>query len=169
MTTNLHLPDDRAGNRWGALLSVTMLGAVLWPIQQNWRATPQDSFPLSYYPMFSQKREATESFFYVVGRDAQGKRVIIPRQWIGQGGQNQVRKNLRRIINDGRANDLARSIAKRLAKENEAPWSQIVSVSVVSGQYVMDDFFHGVKEPVSEDTLGTSKVKRSHHVDQKPP
>lgn len=162
-------PDDRGGNRWGALLSATMLGAVLWPIHQNWRATPQDSFPLSYYPMFSQKREPTESFFYVVGRDGEGTRSCIPRRFIGTGGHNQVRKNLRRIITEGRAPELAKTIAKRLAKEETEPWSRIVSVSVVSGQYAMNDFFHGQKEPVSETTLGSSKVKRSHHEDQKPP
>src|SRR5262249_36970209 len=138
-------PDANRGNRWGALLSVTMLGAVFWPIQQNWRETPQDSFPLSYYPMFSQKREPTQSFHSVVGRDAQGTRHCIARRWIGQGGHNQVRKQLRRIINEGRAHELAQSIAKRLARETEEPWSQIVSVSVVSGQYVMDDFFRGKK------------------------
>src|SRR6266542_743485 len=82
-------PDLSRGNRWGALLSVAMLGAVFWPVQQNWRAVPKDSFPLSYYPMFSQKRELIESFYYLVGRDAQGARYYIPRKWIGTGGQNQ--------------------------------------------------------------------------------
>src|SRR5262245_58596724 len=95
-------PNASSGNRWGGLLSVAMLGSVLWPIQQNWRAIPKDSFPLSYYPMFSQKREATESFYYVVGRDSEGARHYVPRRWIGQGGQNQVRKNMRRIIEEGR-------------------------------------------------------------------
>src|SRR5262245_37223361 len=154
------LPESDRGIRWGAVLSVVMLGAVLWPIQQNWREEPQDSFPLSYYPMFSQKREPTESFYYVVGRDAQGARRLIPRKWISRGGQNQVRKNLRRIIKEDRGNELAKSIAKRLAQENEQPWSQIVSVAVVSRQYVMDDFFHGKKEPVSEKVFGSARVKR---------
>ena len=154
------LSDLDGKNRWGAVLSVVMLGTVLWPIQQNWREQPQDSFPLSYYPMFSQKREPTESFYYVVGRDAQGARHWIPRKYISRGGQNQVRKNLRRIIKEERADELAKSIAKRLAREDEQPWSQIVSVAVVSGQYVMDDFFHDKKEPVSEKVFGSARVKR---------
>jgi len=148
------------GNLWGGLLSVAMLGAVFWPIQQNWRAVPKDSFPLSYYPMFSQKRELIESFYYLVGRDAQGARYYIPRRWIGTGGQNQVRKQMRGIIENGRVPELARSVARRLAGQNEKPWSQIQSVSVVSGQYVMNDFFHGKKEPVSEKILGSHRVKR---------
>ena len=152
--------DLKRGNQWGALLSVAMLGAVMGPIRENWREAPQDSFPLSYYPMFSQKREPMESFYYVVGRDGQGARHLIPRKWIGEGGQNQVRKNLRRIIHEERAGELAKSIAKRLAQQDAEPWSQIVSVAVVSGQYVMDDFFHGKKEPVSENVFGSARVKR---------
>jgi hypothetical protein len=152
--------EARRESRWGGLLSVAMLGAVFWPIQQNWREDPKDSFPLSYYPMFSQKREAIENFYYVVGRDARDGRYFIPRKWIGPGGQNQVRKQMRRMIDEGRASDLARSVAKRLAGQKDEPWSRIVSVAVVSGQYAMNDFFHGKKEPASEKILGSRKVKR---------
>ncbi len=38
---------------------VALLGSVLVPIRQNWRAKPRDGFPLSYYPMFSAKRSGT--------------------------------------------------------------------------------------------------------------
>ncbi len=41
-------PHPSRVNLWGGLLSVAMLGAVFWPIQQNWRAVPKDSFSLSY-------------------------------------------------------------------------------------------------------------------------
>lgn len=153
-------PYAGRSNWWGGLLSVVMLGAVFWPIQQNWKEEPQDSFPLSYYPMFSQKREAIEKVFYVVGYDAQGGRYYVPRRWIGPGGQNQVRKQMRRMIQEDRAPELAQSVAKRLAGQEEEPWSRIKSVSVVAGQFVMNDFFHGKKEPVSEEALGTRKVKR---------
>ena len=59
------------GKRVAFLSSLAMIGAVLGPIQQNWRAQPHDSFPLSYYPMFSAKRQAIETFHYLVGGDAE--------------------------------------------------------------------------------------------------
>ncbi len=33
-------------------LSVLMIALVLWPIVENWREQPQDSYPLSYYRKF---------------------------------------------------------------------------------------------------------------------
>jgi len=54
-----------SGKRVAFLSSLAMIGAVLWPVHQNWRARPQDSFPLSYYPMFRAKREAIETFHYL--------------------------------------------------------------------------------------------------------
>src|SRR5436190_13657790 len=119
------------GKRWAAVFSLAMIGAVLWPIHQNWRKQPHDSFPLSYYPMFSAKREPVEYFFYLVARDEQGARHYVPYQLIGPGGHNSNRRQIRRIVNEGRAADLARAVARRLGRQDELPWSKIVSVSVV--------------------------------------
>jgi hypothetical protein len=141
--------------------SFALIGAVLWPIQQNWRNHPKDNFPLSYYPMFSAKREAIETFYYVVGLDAEGKRHYIPSRLIGDGGENQVRRQLRKIINADRGPALAQQVAKRLANQNGSPWRQIVSVSVCRGRYSVDDFFHGRKEPVSESVAGFAEVDRT--------
>src|SRR5262245_64024289 len=85
--------------------SFALIGAVLWPIHENWRDRPKDNFPLSYYPMFSSKRDAIETFYYVVGVDAEGKRYYVPYRWISEGGGNQVRHQLRRIIKAGRAGE----------------------------------------------------------------
>jgi len=143
-----------------ALLSLALIGAVLWPIQQNWRKNPRDNFPLSYYPMFNAKREAVETFYYVLGSDEQGKRYQIPHRMIGEGGNNQVRRQLRKIINEGRAPALAQSVAKKVARNQNEPWSRIVTVQVCRGNYAVDDFFHGRKEPVSETVTGSSPVER---------
>src|SRR5688572_19095719 len=111
------------GKLTAAYMSLAMVGAVLWPIQENWRDDPRDDFPLSYYPMFSTKRKPVETFYYVLARDADGKRYHVPSKWIGDGGGNQVRRQLRRIINAGGATDLAQKVAERLAKRDTAPWS----------------------------------------------
>ena len=153
-------PGFDRGKRRAALLSLLMIGAVLWPIQENWQAKPRDNFPLSYYPMFSNKREAVEIFFYLVGRDAQGGRHYIPYRWIGDGGGNQTRRQIRKIMNDGRGNDLAKAVAKRVAKRDQSPWTEITSIAACKGEYDVDAFFHGKKEPVSEQIKGFAQVER---------
>jgi len=153
-------PLFEVGKYRAALMSLALIGAVLWPIHENWRKNPRDNFPLSYYPMFSARRQATETFYYVLGRDAQGARYQIPHTLILSGGGNQVRRSLRKIMDEGRAPELAQSVAKRLARKEDAPWSQIVTVDVCRGKYVVHDFFHGRKEPVAETIKGSSPVER---------
>lgn len=154
--------DSSTGTNRGQVLalyfSFALLGAVLWPIGQNWRAHPQDNFPLSYYPMFSAKREAVETFYYIVGLDAAGNRHYIPHTIIGDGGGNQVRRQLRKIINAGHAPELAREVAHRLS--HKRAYRKIVSVSVMRGQYSVEDFFHGKKDPITERVYGTAEVER---------
>src|ERR1051326_6890547 len=162
ITRNPGEADASRGKSFAVVLSVAMVGAVLWPIQQNWRENPRDNFPLSYYPMFSARREAVETFYYLVGHDARGARHYIRYKLIGSGGGNQVRRQLRKIINDGRAPELARAVAKRLARQKNSPWSDIVSVSVCKGKFAVDDFFHGRKEPVQEQVKGSCAVKRKN-------
>ena len=110
--------------------------------------------------MFSARREAKETFFYVVGRDGQGGRHYVPYKMIGSGGGNQVRRQLRRIINEGRAPELAHTVARRLARQENAPWSEIARVEVCKGKFDVSDFFHGHKDPVEEQVKGASEVKR---------
>jgi len=153
-------PESRRGKSKAALLSLAMIGAVLWPIQQNWRDKPRDNFPLSYYPMFSARRDAVETFYYLVGRDAQGNRHYIRYKLIGTGGGNQVRRQLRRIINEGRAPELAKTVAKRLARQERAPWSDIITIAVCRGKFAVDDYFHGRKVPVQEQIKASCEVKR---------
>lgn len=141
--------------------SFALIGAVLWPIHQNWRDDPKDNFPLSYYPMFSAKRDSVENFVYAVGVDAEGKRYAIPESWIGEGGENQTRRQLRKIINAGLAPELAAKIARRVAQSKGKRWRKVVSVSVCKGRYSLDDYFHGKKDPLSEISAGTAEVDRT--------
>src|ERR1043166_9679795 len=117
---NLLRPDGTFGSYRGKLVatcfSLGLVGAVLWPVQENWRAEPHDSFPLSYYPMFSAKRQAIETFYYMVGRDAEGKRYLIPHSMAGHGGLNAVRRQIAKICREGRGEELACTVAKRLAE-----------------------------------------------------
>jgi len=148
--------------RWAAYFSLVLIAAVLWPIQQNWREDPRDSFPLSYYPMFTNKRDPVETFYYMIGQDAMGKRHHIRYKDIGDGGGNQVRRQLRRIMNEGHAPELAKDVAARMANKDGKPWSELVSVAVIKGKYGLDPWFvQGHKEPVSEKIYGFAKVERN--------
>ena len=164
--TNQDLPSPEApvglndGQRVAVLLSLTMIGAVLWPVQQNWRAKPRDNFPLSYYPMFSAKREAIETFNYLVGHDAEGKRHLIPHTFAGAGGLNAVRRQINRMIREGRPDDIVQAVAKRLAARETGRWSKIVRLDAVTAKYAVDDYFHGHKQPISEKIKASCPVER---------
>ena len=160
-----NLPPDDApagrGKRFAVLASLAMVGAVLWPVQENWRKNPRDNFPLSYYPMFSAKRRPIETFNYLVGHDAKGKRYLIRHSFAGHGGLNSVRRQINRKVREHRADDVARMVAKNLAAREQGKWSKIVKVDVVTGRYNVDDYFHGRKEPVSEKIRASCPVERS--------
>ena len=141
--------------------SFVLIGAVLSPLPQNWSRRPKDNFPLSYYPMFSAKRKPIETFYYAIGVDAAGNRSQLRHSVVGNGGENQVRRGLRKIINAGGAPELAQQIAQRVAQRDSRRYRDIVSVSVIKGKYSVDDWFHGKQEPVSERVYGTASVDRT--------
>jgi hypothetical protein len=159
-------PEFTRGKRVAFLSSLAMIGAVLWPVHQNWRTKPKDSFPLSYYPMFSAKRDAVETFNYLVGLDAEGKRYLIPHTFAGAGGLNAVRRQVNRLVREGKSQGLAYKLARKVATREKEPWSKIVSVSVVTGKYAVDDWFHGKKDPVSERIRATAPVERKKTPDE---
>ena len=153
-------PDAR-GKRLALCFSLVLIGAVLSPLPQNWARRPKDNFPLSYYPMFSSKREPIETFYYVVGLDSEGQRHQLRHSVIGDGGENQVRRGLRKIVQNGGGPELAQKVAQRVAKRDGRRYRDIVSVSVCRGKYSIDDYFHGNKQPVSERVYGTAAVDRT--------
>jgi hypothetical protein len=149
------------GKRVAAMACLAMIVAVLWPLQENLRKDPRDNFPLSYYPMFSSKRKPVESFNYLVGHDAKGKRHLIRYTFASEGGLNSVRRQINKMVKEDRADDVAHKVAKRLAERDSGKWSKIVSVDVVTGKYNVDGYFHGRKEPVSEKIRASCPVERS--------
>ena len=122
---------------FGALL----VGAVLLPVVQNWRERPKDSFPLSYYPMFSLKRSGCTTVRYLVGLDAGGGRHLLPHTYAGTGGLNQVRRQINKVVRGGEAETLCRLVAARVAQEDEDRFAGVTTVQVVFGRYRLTDFF----------------------------
>jgi len=151
-------PDEK---RIAVAATVLVLGAVLWPIRQNWRAHKIDGFPLSYYPMFSAKRADRVRVYYLLGLTAAGERRVVPYRYCGTGGLNQVRRQLRRLVCSGKAAKVCDSAAQRVALATDGALADVVTVRAVRGEYRLDDYFAGDKSPLSERVYASSPVERS--------
>jgi len=150
-----------SGKTLAAVFSILMICAVLSPIIQNWRSKPKDSFPLSYYPMFSKKRSQTEHVTYLVGLDAKGERHIIPYRFAGTGGMNQVRKQIRKFARRKEtAAARCQAIAEKVAQREGTRYADLVAVQIVTGEYRRADYFTSAKRPLEEKVHASCAVER---------
>lgn len=156
--------QEKVRKRFAGGFSALMICAVLWPVQENFRTKPHDSFPLSYFPMFTAKRDGQYKLNYMIGITAQGARLVIPYKLAGNGGFNQVRRQINRRVSDGEAAVLCQSVAARLAKKiaqkENHPLAGVVTVQIVTGRYRFDDYFTGNKKPRSEKVRTSCTVER---------
>ena len=143
------------------LFGFLLLAATLAPIRQNFRKRPRDSFPFSYYPMFSAKRGDAYVVNYMVGLDGQGNRYIIPWKFAGSGGHNQTRRQIDRFVREKKAEELCQSVADKLRSDSKPPFSHIVAVHIVTGDFRFDEYFNGNKEPLEEKTRASCQVERT--------
>lgn len=131
--------------RWAASLSLALLSAVLAPIRHNWSARPRDGFPFSHYPMFSARRRATTTVHYLAGVTAGGERIRLPYRFAGTGGLNQVRRQINRLVAEGRVDVLCARVAAELARRHSGGgrYADVVAVDVMRGRFRLDDCFVG--------------------------
>ena len=73
------------------LLSLLLSFALLSPLKKEWRGEDGDSFPLSWYPMFSKPRPNLEGIAYMVGVLSDGSRRVIIANFFVRGPVNQAR------------------------------------------------------------------------------
>ena len=153
-------PAHKASPKWVAsLLSVVLLGAVLFPIVENWQETPRDDFPLSYYPMFSFEKSDRQRVNYLVAYDTAKNRFLLPYWYAGLGGLNQVRRQMTKLIDRGQAPRLCRNVASRVARSGALP-SDLSTVEIVTGTFQMTQFFAGNRTPVAESVRAQCPVPR---------
>lgn len=146
-------PRYRTERLLAAGLSVLLLAVVAWPVVENGRDKPHDGFPLSYYPMFSHKRDAHYKVTYLVGLDADGHRRAISYKLVGTGGFNQVRRQIRRAAREGRAEALCADVAMRLTQRSA--FADLRQVAVLTGTFVLDGYFQEHQTPIREKTHAT--------------
>lgn len=137
-------PTPGARTATAALVLAGLL-VVLSPVRHSWTSSPRDSFPLSYYPMFSARRRKTARVVHAVGVHADGTRTRLGYQLCGTGGFNQVRRQLVRAVADGRGEHLATEVARTLAAGAGGP-GEVVAVEVVTGTYRYAAWFAGDRE-----------------------
>ena len=146
-----------------ACLSVALLLLIASPVKENFRAKPKDNFPLSYYPMFSLKRDVHYSINHVVGIDDQGERHVIPYKLLGTGGFNQVRRQVNKRCKQGKASKIARASVKRIVQQAEAPYKDLVRIEVLNSTFHLDSFFL-INDllPVATEVLASEDVDRQN-------
>lgn len=137
--------------------SMIILVFIMFPVVENWREKPKDSFPLSYYPMFSHKRGATYGVYYFVGYDSAENRYKIPYKLAGTGGFNQVRRQIKKKARSTRAKAFTQQVAERVTKQRDYPFNQLVRIELVKGYYHLENYF------VKNDTLPTREYLISYH------
>jgi len=141
-----------------ALAIAGTLLVLLTPVLENWKARPRDSFPLSYYPMFSHKREATYAAQALVGINADGTRRVLPYQLAGSGGFNEVRRQIRARLKDKKPDALCRQVARRVSRTTRYDLRGVREVMVSTQTHDIAAFFAGKQQPLSEKTHATCVV-----------
>jgi hypothetical protein len=149
---------SKQGKRFAGGLSILTICVVLWPISQNWRNKPADSFPLSYYPMFSAYRSESAEVTYLRSVDAQGNTQPLRYSYAGSGGLNQVRRQIRKTVRAGKTDELCQSVAAKVARRKNALPANLTSIQIVTGDYKLDEYFGGNKTPGSEKVHATCQV-----------
>ncbi len=155
-------PRQASSRKWIAGgVSILMICAVLVPVVENWRERPRDSFPLSYYPMFTAIHPDTQRENYLVGFDRQRNRYLIHHSYVGPGGLVRVRRTIiNRMISRGQAAQLCRSVAAEIARRRSRALSPVATVEVMTGTYRHSEYFAGNKTPDSEQVRGSCPVER---------
>jgi hypothetical protein len=149
-----------SGKLVASAFSIVMLVVVASPVVENWKAQPRDDFPLSYFPMFSEDRADAQRVTYVVGSDGRGNQYLIPYQYAGRGGMNQVRRQINKLVDQGAAPRLCQTVAGRLAGAGGG-LPEIQTIEVITGTYRLSEYFTGRQAPIAESVHARCSVRRS--------
>lgn len=139
------IPDTEAARALAGLLTAALLTAVALPIRRLGRPEEEvrDSFPFSHYPMFSAKRRDHYWITHLVGVEADGTTRPLHHSYLGTGGLNAVRRQVRRRVRAGAGPEIAEHAAALLARRDREADRAVVRVHVVRGRYLVDPFMRG--------------------------
>jgi hypothetical protein len=149
------------GKLAAAAFSIALIGAMLSAVFQNWQARPRDSFPLSYFPMFTGELDDLHTEHYLVGRDARGRRYAIHYNNIAPGGSMpRIRSQTREMVRGGQAAELCQRASGRIAERNPRSLRSVNRLEVMTGQFSLAEYLKGVKLPRSERVRAACPIAR---------
>lgn len=137
-------PDTVATRAIAGLLTGALLTAIALPARRlGRREEVRDSFPFSHYPMFSAQRKSHYWVTHLLGIEADGTSRPLHYSYLGSGGLNAVRRQVRRRVRDGDGPVLAERAAELVARRDRPADRGVVRVQVVRGRYLVDPFMRG--------------------------
>ncbi|WP_114855306.1 hypothetical protein [Brachybacterium sp. YJGR34] len=162
-TAGASLPDTDTTRWLAGAATAALLTAVALPMRRLGRDQTEvrDSFPFSHYPMFSGKRGSHYWVTHLLGLTADGAARPLHYSYLGTGGLNAVRRQLRRRVRAGEGQHLADLAAERIASRDRSADRDIVTVQVLRGRYLVDPYMLGAdpQEYTSRlDVRGTAAV-----------
>ncbi len=134
-------------------ISLLFAAAVLSPLV---RSPPRDSYPLSNYPMFSDRLDAVNDVRTAVGRDAAGKRELLSPLLIS--GTDEAMMAVQTVgdaVAAGEAGELCEAIATRLARSGR---THLRAVEVVTERHHAVDYFRGARDPLGAEVHARCEV-----------
>ncbi len=142
------------------LLSFAMSLAIMSPVKKEWRGVANDSFPLSWFPMFSKPRKEFETIAYMVGILPDGTRRVIPSRHFVQGGMNQARRHVWKYAKyRAKSMQLCQKAAARMGRYNRGSKSRMVQVQLLRGKFSREEFFRDRQPlPVSDQVRAACHV-----------
>jgi hypothetical protein len=137
-------PDTVTTRLLAGVLAGALLTAIALPVRRLGRDEEvRDSFPFSHYPMFSAKRKPHYWVTHLLGIEADGSARPLHYSYLGTGGLNAVRRQVRRRVEDGDGPLLAERAAVLLAGRDRPADRGVIRVHVVRGRYLVDPFMRG--------------------------
>ncbi len=138
----------------GYALAVTLLfgAAVLSPL---FRSPPRDSYPLSNYPMFSDRLESVNDVRTAVGLGPDGERELLSPRLIG--GSDEVMMAVQTVgdaVRAGTTAELCHTIASRVARAGYP----LAVVEVVTERHDSVDYFRGRDLPLATEVHARCEV-----------
>lgn len=165
-------PDPKCadgGKRIAAVVTAVVVVILLSPVLENWREQPRDSFPLSHFPMFSFRRGETYKGNSLVGLDASGRRTLLSYRLAGNGGFNQVRRQIAAKVKDKRGNEVCLTVAEEVARSRKRDLRGVETVQVLAVTHNVDKFFAREDSLVNEKVQATCAVPREQSLAQHEP
>jgi len=148
---------------WALIVNVVASLVVLAPATEAFGDRKWDTFPLSWYPMFSDPRNGTETPRYVIGLTPEGERHLVDYRYWTSGGFNQGSMQLKKLERErkGGLKKLCPKIASRVARRNEPRLAEVDQIRIVRGTYSPIAYFRdGDTKPMKERVMARCPVPR---------